>query len=57
MDLLGLAQNHCTGTGHAYGSETKGAKNGVYFVIPVAWAPTEAIQMFEKKPVFVLGCI
>ncbi len=39
------------------GSETNGAKNGIYFVIPMAGAPTEAIQSFKKKPVFVLGCI
>ena len=31
--------------------------NGIYFVEPVAWTPTEAIQSLEKKPVFVLGCI
>jgi len=37
------------------GSETNGAKYGTYLVVPVTWAPAEAIKSFEKKPIFVLG--
>jgi len=37
------------------GSETNGAKYGTDLVVPVTWAPTEAIESFEKKPIFVLG--
>ena len=37
------------------GSETNGAKYGIYLVVPVTWAPTEAIKSFEKKPIFVFG--
>jgi hypothetical protein len=37
------------------GSETNGAKYGTYLVVPVTWAPTEAVKSFEKKPIFVLG--
>ena len=37
------------------GSETNGAKYGTYLVVPVTWAPAEAIKSFEKKPIFIFG--
>jgi hypothetical protein len=32
-------------------------ENSVNFLVPMPGTPTKAIKSFEKKPIFILGCV